>query len=183
MYCAPPRQPCVTRTSITQSATIPTRELTLNLCSNEEWGEAPGTFVVHTCRLCKLHAPLLEIDAPSVCNVQNRPEVLKLWEAPPRVHCWSFGGGSCFYEVPVLTLKYKQWILRWPKLAIFRCCNTPNNKNQVALLSQIKYFSYYTVERNYCSLNFVFIYRSNISYHFSSRIVRSTKFCKRHPCR
>jgi hypothetical protein len=50
----------------------------------------------------------------------------------------------------------------------------PANKNEVALLSQLILFSYYyAIKRNYCTLGFIFICRTNIAYHFPSCIVRS----------
>jgi hypothetical protein len=59
------------------------------------------------------------------------------------------------------------------KSAFFQCRNTPTNKNEVALLLQLVFFlHYYADERNYCSLVFIFIYRTNIPYLLPSHIVR-----------
>jgi hypothetical protein len=61
-------------------------------------------------------------------------------------------------------------------LAYFHCRNTPTNKNEVALLSQLIFFSYYYADEiNYCTLGFIFIYRANIPYSFPSSVVRSAR--------
>jgi hypothetical protein len=72
---------------------------------------------------------------------------------------------KCFTHqlVPILAPNYKQHIFR-----CFLCPHTPTtNKNEVTLLSQLIFFSYYYAdERNYCTLGFIFIYRANIPYLF-----------------
>jgi hypothetical protein len=91
--------------------------------------------------------------------------------------------GTLFGWNILLTTQYRYWLrtisstfCRRLKSSLFRRRNTPTNKNEVTLLSQIIFVSYcYADERNYCTLCFVFIYRDNIPYHFPSCVVRSAR--------
>jgi hypothetical protein len=81
--------------------------------------------------------------------------------------------------VPVLAPNYciSRTFFRQLKLSYFLRRNTPiNNKSEVTFLSQLILFSYYYAdETNYCTLGFIFIYRSNIPYHFPSCVVRKAR--------
>jgi hypothetical protein len=65
---------------------------------------------------------------------------------------------------------------RWLKLACLLSRNTPTSNNEVTLLSQlILFLHYYADKRNYCTFGFIFIYRTNIPYHFPSCVTRNAK--------
>jgi hypothetical protein len=74
--------------------------------------------------------------------------------------------------IPVLPPNYKQHTVA----SFFRCRSTPTKRNQLSLLLQFIFFSYYYAdERNYCTSVLIFIYRDNVPYHLPSRIVRSER--------
>jgi hypothetical protein len=86
-----------------------------------------------------------------------------------------------FYSSVITHNQYRFWprttsstFCRRLRLAFFRRRNTPTNKSEVALLSHLIFFLYCCAdERNYCTLVFMFVYRTNIPYGVPSRIWRS----------
>jgi hypothetical protein len=78
-----------------------------------------------------------------------------------------------YHLVPILAPNYKHGILS-PAEVSFLCRNTPTDKNEVTLLSQLIFFSYYYVDKmNYCTLSSIFIYRTNIPYSFPSALLQA----------
>jgi hypothetical protein len=132
----------------------------------------------------------------SVSCIDSRPEVLKVGGGASCLCEGHIYLGEIWTEDKIYILvgtlrgwntllitQYRYWLRTVSNsfcyrlnLAYFLCRITPTNKNEVALLSHLIFFSYYYAdERNYCALDFIFIYRPSIPYCFASRIVISPR--------
>jgi hypothetical protein len=82
-----------------------------------------------------------------------------------------------YHSVPVLVPDCKQHILSPAEvtfLSFFLCRNTPTNKNEVTLLSQLIFFSYYYAdERELLHFGLHIHLQASIQDNFPSRTVRT----------
>jgi hypothetical protein len=110
------------------------------------------------------------------CLCEGHIILNKIWKQDKIILAGNFAWFKYFtyHLVPVLAPNYKQHILSPAKVSFLSVSQHTTNTNEVTLLSQLVFFSYcYADERNYCTLGFIFIYRSTIPYHFPFSIVRS----------